>query len=731
MTTESTGSLPSFNSFTLTFTQTIDTRDDAAAISGYVTTDDERTINFEGVEVLGTGSFGTVCTVNVDSSDIDLVDKQCVAKYSGNIALISEGVMLKKLTQDNICPFIPKWLGHTSQDEHEIGDSVFILMEFGGESVPSRMKKLPNKRFDERAARNIIRQILLALEHCHSRGIVHCDVKPANCLINEKNQVKLCDYSISHHADEETSRLSATWLEKNKIQNIDGKHNGTYRYVAPEVVLTKVFCKKADVFGAATSTIYLLTGQPPKYSCPEYEQIIRVSDEESLDHEEQFLLANTPFRFNIDAINCSAACKWWLWCGTRVNVIFRWSVDEALKSNFILTVDIPLIKCSEFKAESLKTDVKFKNACSKVRTDAIKIFKYCKTHAANPSNVQNTETITKNLWDHVINVCDKSKNKYEPYPVNSNFVHYCAAMGECVKGSKIPEEYTKYKKLFKSNKFDQHYGRKYHEKEMMPIICPLMCGKPHKGNCSLFKRRISTYRTLILTKFDEKKEVIEDQDDEKKEEIEDQDDNEEKNNNMFNEAKDNVSDVDLKEKYGSIGGYLLRIFLRYSKYKLDEDVVVSNWKNSKYNNMTPIEIRSEMEKNIDYNNMTKIEIRSEMEKNIDKMVDVLKENLHETACKNLAEVLAAIKNGKKGNARTKIRGLNFFICKDESKKHKWEQEKMEDDELIEQWQNDKVKFICQCCRRFDFWHSSNWYYCVYCNQERCLVCIKYPEMNIV
>lgn len=57
-------------------------------------------------------------------------------------------------------------------------------------------------RFEEKDIASIVKQLLLAINHCHERGIVHRDIKLENILINETDQgykVKLIDFGISTH----------------------------------------------------------------------------------------------------------------------------------------------------------------------------------------------------------------------------------------------------------------------------------------------------------------------------------------------------------------------------------------------------------------------------------------------------------------------------------------------------------------------------------------------------
>ena len=64
-------------------------------------------------------------------------------------------------------------------------------------------------------------QLVEALEHIHSRGIVHGDLHPGNIFVREDRQVEIYDFSMCM-TEEESSRRQ------------DGLVTGTYPYLSPE-----------------------------------------------------------------------------------------------------------------------------------------------------------------------------------------------------------------------------------------------------------------------------------------------------------------------------------------------------------------------------------------------------------------------------------------------------------------------------------------------------------------
>jgi serine/threonine-protein kinase len=96
----------------------------------------------------------------------------------------------------------------------------------------------------------IARQILEALSHAHSAGVVHRDVKPTNVLTGDQ-VVKMTDFGIAKAAFAH-SDLATT-----------GKLLGTAKYLAPEQVTGKPVDARADLYAVGVVMYEMLTGRVP------------------------------------------------------------------------------------------------------------------------------------------------------------------------------------------------------------------------------------------------------------------------------------------------------------------------------------------------------------------------------------------------------------------------------------------------------------------------------------
>jgi serine/threonine protein kinase len=92
----------------------------------------------------------------------------------------------------------------------------------------------------------LIRQIAAALDAAHAAGVVHCDVKPANVIVDREGLAKLTDFGIARAArDRDEQELL-----------------GTARYIAPERVEGGPVTARTDVYGLGLVAYELLTGRP-------------------------------------------------------------------------------------------------------------------------------------------------------------------------------------------------------------------------------------------------------------------------------------------------------------------------------------------------------------------------------------------------------------------------------------------------------------------------------------
>jgi hypothetical protein len=97
----------------------------------------------------------------------------------------------------------------------------------------------------------LIRRVADALSYAHARGVVHCDIKPANIFLTRKDKPTVLDFGIARVAHRAGSGVPA----------MDGLIAGSPHYLAPEQLTGGVIDGRTDVYALGVVLFELLTGR--------------------------------------------------------------------------------------------------------------------------------------------------------------------------------------------------------------------------------------------------------------------------------------------------------------------------------------------------------------------------------------------------------------------------------------------------------------------------------------
>ena len=110
-----------------------------------------------------------------------------------------------------------------------------------------------NNLYSERTIKQISTQLLSGLQALHKSGIIHCNLKPSNILIDEYGNVKICDFKKSL----KVSTMNASLIKKNK-------NAMTPCYTAPELFQEEgMYSFKSDLWALGCIMYELAVGQVP------------------------------------------------------------------------------------------------------------------------------------------------------------------------------------------------------------------------------------------------------------------------------------------------------------------------------------------------------------------------------------------------------------------------------------------------------------------------------------
>ena len=134
-------------------------------------------------------------------------------------------------------------------DFGEFEGTPYMIVEYvPGGNLASRMS---HGTLDQPIALKYLRGIAAGLDHAHSHGIVHRDVKPANVLLTAEDTPVLVDFGL------------AKLLQGTSLKSMTGVTTGTPAYMAPEQVAGSKVGPAADRYALASIAYEMLTGVIP------------------------------------------------------------------------------------------------------------------------------------------------------------------------------------------------------------------------------------------------------------------------------------------------------------------------------------------------------------------------------------------------------------------------------------------------------------------------------------
>lgn len=110
-----------------------------------------------------------------------------------------------------------------------------------------------------------LEQIASALDYAHEHGCVHCDVKPANILLDADGNVMLSDFGIAHlmHPASENNHAHQHDQLPQPLVKSTGMLMGTPDYISPEQALGQPLDGRSDVYSLGITLFFLLAGRLP------------------------------------------------------------------------------------------------------------------------------------------------------------------------------------------------------------------------------------------------------------------------------------------------------------------------------------------------------------------------------------------------------------------------------------------------------------------------------------
>lgn len=197
---------------------------------------DERFIkDFEGIQYIGFGAYGSVFTAKHRLDGTTYVIKR--VKYHDDDEedekVKREVKALAKLSHPNIVRYYNSWDGN-DYIKRSLTKCLFIQMEFCNKGtledwIEARRGKNPNKDL----SLELFKQIVTGVDYIHSQGLIHRDLKPSNIFLVDTKQIKIGDFGL------------VTFQKYDKLRT---EERGTPFYMSPEQVTSVKYGNEVDIF---------------------------------------------------------------------------------------------------------------------------------------------------------------------------------------------------------------------------------------------------------------------------------------------------------------------------------------------------------------------------------------------------------------------------------------------------------------------------------------------------
>ena len=188
------------------------------------------------VEQIGVGGYGVVYRAVHATLSLDVAVKILRSASDAGLAEFqSEARLLARLNHPNVVRVL---------DFDTTADGLpYIVMELvDGCSLQQLISSGGPVRYDRLLP--IVRETAMALQAGEEMGLVHCDVKPANILVNRRGNVKLTDYGLA--------------LAQGAKQ---GPSGGTVGFMSPEQFNGGDVDGLSDLFSLGVTFYYAVTGK--------------------------------------------------------------------------------------------------------------------------------------------------------------------------------------------------------------------------------------------------------------------------------------------------------------------------------------------------------------------------------------------------------------------------------------------------------------------------------------
>uniref|UniRef100_A0A5B6YN06 Protein kinase domain-containing protein n=1 Tax=Davidia involucrata TaxID=16924 RepID=A0A5B6YN06_DAVIN len=214
---------------------------------------------FEKLDKIGQGTYSSVYRArNVETGRIVALKKVRFDTFQPESVrfMAREITILRRLDHPNVM----KLEGLITS---RLSCNIYLIFEYMEHDL-SGLLSCPDIKFSDAQIKCYMWQLLSGLEHCHSQGIIHRDIKASNILVNNEGNLKIADFGLanvlsSRHRQPLTSRVVTLW------------------YRPPELLLGSInYGTSVDLWSVGCVFAEMFIGKPILKGRTEVEQLHKI-----------------------------------------------------------------------------------------------------------------------------------------------------------------------------------------------------------------------------------------------------------------------------------------------------------------------------------------------------------------------------------------------------------------------------------------------------------------------
>ncbi|KAF1912095.1 kinase-like domain-containing protein [Ampelomyces quisqualis] len=212
---------------------------DIVAKLNAICTNADPTLRYRQFNKIGQGASGGVFTAyEVGSNKCVAIKQMNLEQQPKKDLIINEILVMKDSKHKNIVNFMDSFL---------VKGDLWVVMEYmeGG----SLTDVVTFNIMSEGQIAAVCRETLHGLQHLHSKGVIHRDIKSDNILLSLEGNIKLTDFGFCAQINENHNKRTTMV--------------GTPYWMAPEVVTRKEYGRKVDIWSLGIMAIEMIEGEPP------------------------------------------------------------------------------------------------------------------------------------------------------------------------------------------------------------------------------------------------------------------------------------------------------------------------------------------------------------------------------------------------------------------------------------------------------------------------------------